>query len=195
LQEEAKALAVAARREKEANLTKLLDEFGIQHEDASNLAAAGVRTVEDLIIIDQEELEALSLSLSLSVINKKKLLKLLEHVGSPAFLAAAAKKKREEEAQAAADAAEAGLKRAQEEEEQRLKEREDKTRREEEAAAHRQSEEELRLQEAAKALANRLDPQGTGGDAPKSLASSVYMREHRIKISGALWCLLKEDGA
>jgi hypothetical protein len=71
----ASALAAAARREKEANLTKLLDEFGIQHEDARNLAAAGVRTVEDLIIIDEEDLEALSLSLSLSLMNKKKLVK------------------------------------------------------------------------------------------------------------------------
>ncbi len=49
--------------------------------------------------------------------------------------------------------------------------------------------------EAAKALANRLDPLGTGGDAPKSSASSVYMREQRIKIAGALWCLVKEVGA
>jgi hypothetical protein len=71
----ASALAAAARREKEANLTKVLDEFGIQHEDARNLAAAGVRTVEDLIIIDEEDLEALSLSLSLSLMNKKKLVK------------------------------------------------------------------------------------------------------------------------
>ena len=75
LQEAAKALAAAARREKEANLTKLLDEFGIQHEDARNLAAAGVRTVEDLIILDEEDLEGLSLSLPLSVVNKKKLIK------------------------------------------------------------------------------------------------------------------------
>ena len=71
----ASALAAAARREKEANLTKLLDEFGIQHEDARNLAAAGIRTVEDLIILDEEDLEALSLSLPLSVVNKKKLIK------------------------------------------------------------------------------------------------------------------------
>jgi hypothetical protein len=49
--------------------------------------------------------------------------------------------------------------------------------------------------EAAKALANRLDPLGTGGDAPKSVASSVYMREQRIKIAGALWYLVKEVGA
>jgi hypothetical protein len=48
--------------------------------------------------------------------------------------------------------------------------------------------------EAAKALANRLDPRCTGGDAPKSVASSVYMRQQRIKISGALWCLVKEGG-
>jgi len=71
----ASALAAAARREKEANLTKLLDEFGIQHEDARNLAAAGMRTVEDLIILDEEDLEGLSLSLPLSVVNKKKLIK------------------------------------------------------------------------------------------------------------------------
>jgi hypothetical protein len=71
----ASALAAAARREKEANLTKLLDEFGIHHEDARTLAAAGVRTVEDLIILDEEDLEGLSLSLSLSVVNKKKLIK------------------------------------------------------------------------------------------------------------------------
>ena len=75
LQEAAKALAAAARREKEANLTKLLDEFGIQDEDARTLAAAGVRTVEDLIILDEEDLEGLSLSLPLSVVNKKKLVK------------------------------------------------------------------------------------------------------------------------
>jgi len=68
-------LAAAARREKEANLTKLLDEFGIQDEDARTLAAAGVRTVEDLIILDEEDLEGLSLSLPLSVVNKKKLIK------------------------------------------------------------------------------------------------------------------------
>jgi len=139
------ALAAAARREKEANLTKLLDEFGIQHEDACNLAAAGVRTVEDLIMIDEEDFEALSLSLSLSLMNKKKLLKLLVHVGSPAFLAAAAKKKQEEEAQAAAAAAEAGLKRAQEEE-QRLMEAEEWSKRQEQerlkAEAKRQLEEE-----------------------------------------------------
>ena len=75
LQEAAKALAAAARREKEANLTKLLDEFGIQDEDARTLAAAGMRTVEDLIILDEDDLEGLSLSLPLSFVNKKKLVK------------------------------------------------------------------------------------------------------------------------
>jgi len=49
--------------------------------------------------------------------------------------------------------------------------------------------------EAAKALADRMDPRCTGGDAPKSVASSVYMREQRIKIAGALWCLVKEVDA
>ena len=94
LQEAAKVLAAAARREKEANLTKLLDEFGIQDKDASNLAAAGVRTVEDLMVTLPEDIAALDLS----VIGKRKLEKLLEHVGAPAFVAASERKRLEEEA-------------------------------------------------------------------------------------------------
>ena len=55
----------------------------------------------------------------------------LEHVGSPAFVAAAAKKKREEE--------------AQEEEEQRLKEAEARRKTQEQAAAAEKEEEERSL--------------------------------------------------
>jgi hypothetical protein len=49
--------------------------------------------------------------------------------------------------------------------------------------------------DAAKALAAELEAAGSGGDVPDSLASSVSMREQRVKITGALWRLLKEGGA
>jgi hypothetical protein len=73
--------AAAARKEKEANLTKLLDEFGIQDKDASNLAAGGVKTVEDLMVTLPEDIAAFNLS----VIGKRKLEKLLDFFsGCPA---------------------------------------------------------------------------------------------------------------
>ena len=87
--------AAAARKEKEANLTKLMDEFGIQDKDASNLAAGGVKTVEDLMVTLPEDIAAFNLS----VIGKRKLEKLLDHVGSPAFVAASERKRLEEEAE------------------------------------------------------------------------------------------------
>ncbi len=176
-QEEAAAAAAAARKEKEAELQKLLNEFGIQHEDAGKLAAAGVKTVGDLKMIDHEDLDAFALSF----INKKKFVKLLEHVGSPAFLAAAAKKKQEEDVKAAAAAAEEALKKAQEqeerlkleyearrreeqeradadqrrqlEEEKDRKEKEEKIRRDQEQAEQRRRDEELKQQEEAAAAA------------------------------------------
>lgn len=49
--------------------------------------------------------------------------------------------------------------------------------------------------DAAQALAAKLEAAGTGGDVPDRLASSVFMREQRAKIAGALWCLLREGGA
>ena len=47
-------------------------------------------------------------------------------------------------------------------------------------------------EEAALALAAKLETAGNGGEVPESLASSTYMRGHRINISGALWKLIKE---
>lgn len=47
-------------------------------------------------------------------------------------------------------------------------------------------------EEAALALAAKLETAGNGGKVPESLASSSYMRGHRINISGALWKLIKE---
>ena len=68
--------ASAGQKEKEANLSKLLVEFDIQGKDASNLAAAGVKTAEDLMLTLPEDIAAFNLS----VIGKRKLEKLLEHV-------------------------------------------------------------------------------------------------------------------
>jgi hypothetical protein len=42
-------------------------------------------------------------------------------------------------------------------------------------------------------LAAMLRAAGEGGDAPQSLASSVYMRGLRINIAGALWRLIQES--
>ena len=44
----------------------------------------------------------------------------------------------------------------------------------------------------ALALAAKLETAGNGGEVPESVASSTYMRGHRINISGALWKLIKE---
>jgi hypothetical protein len=99
IQQEARAQAAAARRGEEAKLRKLLGEFGLSNEDElSKIAAADIRTVADLALLEQEDVEAFVMSL----VSRKKFTKLLEHVGAPAFLAAATKKKKQAEMEAAA---------------------------------------------------------------------------------------------
>lgn len=46
---------------------------------------------------------------------------------------------------------------------------------------------------AAKELAKRLSYAGRGKRAPKSLASSLYMRRQRIRVLGHLWKLVSEQ--
>jgi hypothetical protein len=94
IQQEARAQAAAARREEEEKLGKLLGEFGLSNEDElSKIAAADIKTVPDLTLLEPEDVEALGMSL----VSRKKFTKLLEHVGAPAFLAAAAEQKRRAE--------------------------------------------------------------------------------------------------
>lgn len=47
--------------------------------------------------------------------------------------------------------------------------------------------------EAALALADKLEAAGEGRKVPESLASSVYLREQRINVAGALWKLIRES--
>ena len=49
-------------------------------------------------------------------------------------------------------------------------------------------------EEAALALAAKLETAGNGGEVPESLACSTYMRSQRINVAGALWKLIKESG-
>jgi hypothetical protein len=98
-QQEAEAQAAAARRGEEAKLRKLLGEFGLSNEgELRKIAAAEIRTVADLALLEQEDVETFAMSL----VSRKKFTKLLEHVGAPAFLAAATKKKQKAEMEAAA---------------------------------------------------------------------------------------------
>ena len=48
--------------------------------------------------------------------------------------------------------------------------------------------------EAALFLTHLLEYEARGRELPQTMASSVYMREQRIKVIGALWQRLEEDG-
>jgi hypothetical protein len=85
--------AAAARRGEEEELRKLLGDFDLSNEDLSKIAAADIKTVADLKLLEPEDVEAFAFSL----VSRKKFVKLLEHVGAPAFLAAAAEQKRRAE--------------------------------------------------------------------------------------------------
>ena len=99
-------------------MLKLLNQFGLQKQDDLNqIAAADVKTVEDLRMLDPEDLD----SFNLSLVSRKKLVKVLEHVGSPAFVALVEKKKQEAALEAAAAAALAAEQIRKEEEEIRRK--------------------------------------------------------------------------
>jgi hypothetical protein len=85
-EEEARAQAAAARREEEEKLRKLLGDFDLSNEDAlSKIAAADIKTVADLALLEPEDVEGLGMSL----VSRKKFTKLLEHVAKAAAAAAA----------------------------------------------------------------------------------------------------------
>jgi serine/threonine protein kinase len=84
----------AAKREKEEKLCSLLANFGVSNkDDLTKIADADIKTLDDLMLLEQEDVQVISLSL----MSRKKLVKLLESVGAPAFLSLAAKKKSQEE--------------------------------------------------------------------------------------------------
>jgi hypothetical protein len=86
-----RAKAAAARREEEEKLCKLLGEFGLSNEgELSKIAAADIKTVADLALLEPEDVKVLGMSL----VSGKKFTKLLEHVRAPAFLAAAERRRR-----------------------------------------------------------------------------------------------------
>jgi serine/threonine protein kinase len=83
----------AARRQKEQKLSSLLADFGVSNrEDLAQIAAADIKTLDDLMLLEPEDVQVLAVSL----MSRRKLVKLLESVGSPAFLSFAAKKKPQE---------------------------------------------------------------------------------------------------
>ena len=47
---------------------------------------------------------------------------------------------------------------------------------------------------AALALATKLEQAGEGGETPRSIASSVYMRGLRINVVGAVWQMIRKAG-
>ncbi len=101
-QQERKQREEDIRRGEEEKLRKLLEEFGLSSDDdMSKITAADIKTVADLTLLEPEDVDAFSLSR----VSRKKFVKLLEHVGAQAFLAAAAKKKLQAEIEAAKAAA------------------------------------------------------------------------------------------